>query len=324
MLIKKVYIIAALCITTVTTFVSLASAADYPTRPVSLVVPYPAGGPTDNFARALAEALSKRWLQVVNVENRTGAQEIIASTYVAKSPSDGHIIFLAADPALSMNQFAYKKLPYDPEKDFAPVTQMTTAALALVVAKEFPANTLQELVALVKRNPGKYTVGNPGSLYYVIGDFLRANGAEMPIVSYNGLAPLLPDVITGRVDVALGGVSSVGAFLTSGKLKALVFTGRQRAKQLPDVPTIAESGAANVDMTFYNGLVVRAGTPQTTIDKIATDVREIISSPSFKDKNLDPFGLELVASSPETFAKFLVENRKLQANRFKLSGLPQN
>ncbi len=321
MIFRKLFLASAL-------IASLASGAvlaqSFPSKLVTIIVPYPPGGPADTVARSLAHELGKKWLQQVIVDNRPGAAEIVAAQYAAKTTPDGHAIYFATDASLSMNQFAYKKLPYDPVQDFTPVTQLVSANIVLAVSPNFPANTIQEFLAEVRKNPGKYSFGEAGTLNYVIRDFLMTNKLEMTQIPYQGLAPLMPDLLSGRVDAAFGILSTMAPFATSGKIKAIAFTGKERSKIIPEVPTMKEAGLGELDLTHFFSLSVRAGTPADIVEKIANDTREVFSRTAYRENNLIPYGMEPVASTPAEFAQFLEGNRKMQASRFIKSGLPKN
>lgn len=299
----------------------------FPSKPVTFVVPYPAGGPIDAVARAMGQKLSERWKQTVIIDNRPGGSEVIASQVVRVAVPDGHTILVAGDPALSINQFTFKKLAYDPVHDFTPVTRLVTFNMALVVPATLPVGNLKEFVAYAKSKPGTLSFGSAGQggpVHFSYTDLASTTGIDMTFVPYTGLAPIIQDMLGGRIDATFGALSVLHPHITAGKLKALAVGGKTRSKLLPDVPTFDELGYKGIDASFYIGLAVPSKTPADVVTKIANDVREVITTPEFISKNIDLFALEVSADGPSGFAEFLVANRKHQAQRVKLSGFQAN
>jgi tripartite-type tricarboxylate transporter receptor subunit TctC len=288
-----------------------AMAQAFPSKPIRLVVPYPAGGPVDGVARGLADRLAKIWNQPVIVDNRAGANEVIAADIVAKSNADGYTILAGADPTFATNQYLFKKLPYNPRTDLVPVSRVAFVNMALIVNGSFPANNMKEFVALVKANPGKYNYSaGAGTAAHVHFDaFLRQQQLDMTHVAYRGVAPALQDLLAGQIQATMGGITTAKPHLASGKLKLLAINGNKRAKSLPDVPTFAEAGFPNTESYFYVGLAVPKGTPKNIIDAIAAANRKAVSDPTFAEKTLDPFAYEPLSETPEQFATFLTGDR---------------
>lgn len=304
-------LLRTLALSTACLLAAQAPAQTFPGKPVKLVVPYPAGGPVDGVARGLADRLAKLWNQPVVVDNRAGANEVIAADLVAKSPADGYTILVGADPTFSTNQFLFKKLPYSPLTDLVPVSRVAFVNMALIVNGNLPVSNMKEFVALVKANPGKYnySAGTGTAAHVHFDAFLRQQGLDMTHVAYRGVAPALQDLLAGQIQATMGGITTAKPHLASGKLKLLAINGNTRAKSLPDVPTFSEAGFANTEAYFYVGLAVPKGTPKETIDAIASANRKAVSDPTFAEKTLDPFAYDALSETPEQFAAFLAGDR---------------
>ena len=296
--------------------------AQYPSKPVRIVVPYTAGGPADLLVRALGQKLTDAWGQQVIVENKPGANEIIAAQDIAKSPADGYNYLLASDAVYSLNGYLYSRLPYDPLKDFAPVSRLVTANLMLVARPDFPASTPKELIDEAKKNPGKLnygTVGAGGVNHLAMAWFNTQNGLEMQPVHYKGLVNGLQDIMTSRLDVMFAVIGGAAPLIKSGKMKGLAVSGKQRHPLIPDVPTFAEAGMPNFDASFYFALAAPASTPRDMVAKMASDSAKIINTPEFKER-LTTLGFEPVGDSPQQFSAFLKQDRELAAKKVKASG----
>lgn len=315
-------LLRACIVTTACVLATQAMAQAFPTRPVKLVVPYPAGGPVDGVARGVADRLSKIWNQPVVVENKVGANEVIAADFVAKSPTDGHTILFGADPTFATNQFLFRKLPYDPVKDLVPVSRIAIVNMAIILSGTFAPNNLKEFVALVKANPGKfnYSAGAGTAAHVQFDAFLRQQGLEMTHISYKGTASALQDILSGQIQATMGGITVAKPHLASGKMKLLAINGNKRTKSLPDVPTYAEAGFPNTQAFFYVGFAVPKGTPKNIIDAITAANRKVASDPEFIEKTLDPYAYEPMSETPEQFAKFLEGDRKLAETRIREAG----
>lgn len=304
---------------------SASRAADYPAKPITVIIGYAAGGPTDVLMRAIAPRLTSEWGQQVIVDNRPGANEIIAAQLVSKAPPDGYTLLMSAEAPLTQNQFLYRKLPYNPEKDFTPITRLVSSPLVLVVNPALPVTTVEEFIALAKSRsatkPMTYaSAGAGGTLHLPMAMLATQNGATMIHVPYKGVAPLLTDVVSGQVDSAWVAVAGATPFVRDGKIKALVVDAPARARALPAVPVFSETRAQRVQADFYFALQAPAGTAPDIAEKIATSVRRILQDPAFREKYLDPFGFIVVASTPAELADYLVKDRPRQAERIKASG----
>ena len=299
-------IVAALLTTGL--FSQQAALAQYPTKPVHIVVPYPAGGAVDAFARVLTQQLSEMWGQQVVVDNRPGASTMIGAEQVAKSPPDGYTLLLTAELTLVIVPHLYEKIPYDPLRDFAPVVALVSATQALVANPSLPVKTVKDLVALAKAKPGQLTFGSfgNGSTGHLNMEVLQAmTGARFNHIPYNGAGPAMNDVIGGHIDFMLAALSIVKGNVQAGKLHMIGVGSNHRSSEFPDVPTLSESGAPGFEAKSWFGLVAPAGTPPDVIKKINQDVTRVISDHAFAEKYLAAQGLELITGTPEQFAAFV-------------------
>ncbi len=290
---------------------ALVSAQTYPSKPVRLIIPVTAGGLTDVLGRAVAQELSKSWGQPVLVENRPGASHIIATEFVTKSAPDGHTI-LMTDRAMTANPFLYRKLPYDATRDLVPVANLVNITLLLVTSPEFPANSLQEVVALARAKPGTINYGSfgKGTVTHVDMEAFAAQlGIKFTHIPYKGIADVLPALVSNQIQIALAGIPPALPLIKQGRIKALAIAGPQRSPLLPDVPTAAEAGLPALQSQSWTGFLVPAATPQTVVTKIAEDVGRIVNAPEFREKYITGVGLEPLYLTPERFADFLKSER---------------
>ncbi|HEY9279155.1 MAG TPA: tripartite tricarboxylate transporter substrate binding protein [Eoetvoesiella sp.] len=283
-----------------------AQTGQFPTKAVRIVVVYPPGGGIDLIARTLARHLNDLWQVPVVVENRAGAGTTLGSADVAKSDADGYTL-LMTDVSFAIAPSLYKSLPYDAIKDFSPISLINLVTDIMVVNPQVPANTVQELVALAKKEPGKlvYASAGNGTLNHLSMEMFKSmTGTQMVHVPYRGALAALNDVIAGRGQVYVGALVSTVPQINAGKLKAIAVTGSHRSELLPDVPTVMESGLPNYDIASWYGLLAPAGTPAAIIEQINREVVKIVSQPEFRRLLVDN-GNELVASTPKEFAEFL-------------------
>jgi tripartite-type tricarboxylate transporter receptor subunit TctC len=287
--------------------------AQYPVKPVRIVVPYPPGGAVDSFARVLTQHLSEVWGEPVVVENRPGASTMIGAEQVAKSPADGYTLLLTAELTLVTLQHLYEKVPYDPLKDFAPITALVSATQALVADPSLPVKTVNDVVALAKAKPGEMTygsfgIGSTGHLNMEV--FQAMTGTRFNHIPYNGAGPAMNDVVGGHVSLMFAALSIVKGSVDAGKLRMIGVGSDRRSKEFPDVPTISESGVPGFEAKSWFGLVAPAGTPPEIIKKINQDVTKVISDPAFARQYLDAQGLEPITGTPEEFAAFIRAEKK--------------
>jgi tripartite-type tricarboxylate transporter receptor subunit TctC len=304
-------------------FCTTAFAQSYPSKPVRIVVPYTAGGPADLLVRGLGQKLSDGWGQQIIVENKPGANEIIAAQDIAKSPADGYNFLLASDAVFALNTYLYSKLPYDPVKDFVPVSKLVNANLMIVARPDFPAASVKELVDYAKKNPGKLNYGSVGAggvNHLAFAWFNTMNGLEMQHVPYKGLVQGLGDIMTSRLDVMFAVIGGAAPHLKAQKMKGIAVSGKARNPLIPEVPTFAEAGMPAFDASFYFALAAPAGTPREIVAKMAADSAKIVQAAEFKEKFLNNLGFEAVGDTPEQFAAFLKGDRETAAKKVKASG----
>ena len=269
-----------------------AQAQLWPQRPVRVIAPYAAGGNSDGMARIVAQRLTDAFGQTFVVENRLGANGAIATEAVARSPADGYTLLWGATPPLTINP-ALTKVNYDPIKDFAPISVVAVNAFVLVVNKSFPPKTVAEFIAYVRAQPTKlaYAEGSAGSLTHLtMALFLKRADLQMTNVSYRGNAPALTDVVAGHLPTMFSNISDAMPQAATGSIRLLAVSSKARAPQLPDVPTIAESGFPDFNVLTWNGLMAPAGTPHDIVDKIAAEVGRAVKDPQFAAR-LDQYGL---------------------------------
>ena len=312
-----------LCAVAGLAFAGAAQAQGYPTKPIRIVLPYSAGGPADVMVRAISQKLGDSWGQPFIVDNKPGANEIIAADIVAKSPGDGYTFLVASDGAYSLNQNLYPKIPYDPVKDFVPVAKLAVGNLMLVTRPDFPAANVKEFIEQVKRNPGKFNYGSIGAggvNHLASAWFNSINGLQMEHVAFKGLPPAVQELMAGRIDAMFAVTGGVAPFLETNKIKALAVSGRNRQPAAPNVPTFAEVGYPAFDASYYFGVVAPKGTPPEISARFARDLSQVINTAEFKSKYLQPLGFEAVGDTPEQFAAFLKSDRELGAQKVKVSG----
>jgi tripartite-type tricarboxylate transporter receptor subunit TctC len=279
-------------------------AQTYPARTVTIVVPVAPGGVSDTLARALAQRLAPALGQQVVIENRGGAAHTIGAAAVAKAAPDGHTLLLTEGTALIPN--LYKSLPYDPEKDLAPVSGLITINQGVVVNPALPVNNVAELVALAKSRPQGLSYANFGAGGQLNMAMLQtATGAKFVGVPYRGSGPAMNDVIAGHVPMIVASVGIVAPQARAGKVKLLAVTGSKRVPQLPDVPTIAEGGWPTFESTFWFGLFAPGGTPNAIVAKVNEAVQRILADAEFRQRSLDPYMFAPLAGSPAQFAEFI-------------------
>lgn len=270
----------------VLTGASLAAIAQpYPTKPVTVVIPFPVGGHVDRVARGFADHLAAEWQQPVVIEARPGAASTIASAYVARSPADGHVLYLANLSALTQSASVYPNLPYDVNRSFAAIATIDRSYAILVARPQFKANTVAELIALAKASPGKLNYGSSGQggpIHVGTEKFNRMTGIDVLHVPFSGTAPALQAVMSGDVDFVFADASAL-PLVASGRLKAIAVGGKKRWSILPDVPTVAESGPADYTLDSLEVLVAPAGTPAAVIDKIHAMVAKVMRKPAVVD-----------------------------------------
>ena len=289
---------------------SLAAAAavaqSYPAKPVRVIAPFTTGSAADALARIIGQKLSDAWGQQIVVDNRTGANTIIGSEAVAKSPADGYTLLLT-NITLAINPALYAKMPYDAIKDFAPVSLTAAILVALVVHPSLPVKSVKELIALAKTHPGQinYASGGNGSAQHLPMEMLKvATGINLVHVPYKSLGPAFNDVLGGQVPVMFTGVSNVVPLLHTGRLRVLAIGSAKRSPSLPEVPTMAEAGVRGFNFDAWARYLVPAGTPPEVIAKLHIDITRALNSAGVPEK-LTALGFDSVGGSPEQFAALI-------------------
>jgi tripartite-type tricarboxylate transporter receptor subunit TctC len=279
-------------------------AQDYPTRPITLVVPYAAGGGNDLLARIAGEKMSKTLGQQVVIENRAGAGGSTATRAVARSAPDGYTLVIGGTGTLAINPTLYQNVGYDPRKDFAPVGLIGTSALVVLVNPNLPAHSIAELIALAKKEPGKLNYASAGvgsGIHLGTVLFEMMAGVKLTHVPYRGSAPALTDLIGGHVSVYFSSLPPAVGLVGEGKLRALAVTGSKRSDAFPGLPTVAEAGLPGFEAVLHYGIVAPAGTPRPIIDKLSAALRKAVAAPDTKER-MAKDGTEPLLSTPEQYA----------------------
>jgi tripartite-type tricarboxylate transporter receptor subunit TctC len=289
------------------TFAGISAAQTFPSRPITLVVPFPPGGVTDPVARFVGQKVSESVGQPVVVENKPGAGGLIGAETVKKAAADGYTLFMGHSGTHAVNPSLYSKLPYDPVKDFVPITLMISTAHILVVPAASPANSVSELVAMAKSRPAGlvYASQSVGAGGHLLGEMLKTRtGANLHHVPYKGSAPAIQDILAGRVDLFFDAPITSGPHVREGKLKLLAAASTKRLRWFPDTPTMAEAGYPGVELDFWFGLFAPTGTPQAALHKLHEEFVKALRNPEVVKRFTDQ-GLDVVTNTPEEFAALI-------------------
>ena len=281
-------------------------AADYPDHPVKVIVPFAAGGPTDVMARLVAQKLSEELKQQFYVENRPGAGGNIGMAEAGRAKPDGYTL-LVASSSYVVNPSLYVKAPYDPYKDFAPITLAAASPNILVVNSSFPAKSVKELIDLVKKEPGKYTIANPGigTTPQLAAELFKLSlQLDATSVPFGGAAPAIQSAISGHTPIAFSALPPTSPQVKAGTLRGLAVTSAKRSDALPDVPTLAEAGVPEQESETMQGVFAPAGTPKAIIDRLNKEITKAMALPDVKDKCAQ-LGFDPVANSPEEFTAYI-------------------
>ena len=288
-------------------------AQTWPSKPVRLVVPFPAGGSTDIVARLIAERLAQSLQQPVVIDNRAGAGGTTGSDLVAKAPADGSTVLMGTSSTHAIAGSLYAKLPYDAARDFAPITLLGTATILLVVHPSLPVASVRELVALARSKPGGLSYGSTGngSVSHLTAEHFKSMaGVQMQHVPYKGDAPMTLDLVAGRIDLAFGTAVAFLPHVQSGKLRALAVTNARPSPVMPDLPTVAASGLPGFEALQWFGLLAPAGTPPDILARLHDEVARILRQNDVRER-LQGLGMDIVGDGPQAFAGFMqAENQK--------------
>jgi tripartite-type tricarboxylate transporter receptor subunit TctC len=297
-------------------------AQEWPTRAVKLIVPYPPGGGVDLLARALAQRLSNVWQQPVTVDNKPGANTLIGTEAVARS-NDGHTLLFTTDATFTINPHLYSKLPYELDKDFAPIIQLVSFSQLLVANSSLPANSLAELIGLAKNKPASlsYASYGAGSQPQLAMETLKQKaGIFILHIPYRGIPQAIAAVVGGEVPLTWSGIPSARPHIASKRIKAFAYGGKTRSPAFPDVPTVSELGFAEVDANVWVGLFGTATMAATTISKVQRDVTAILQDLEFRSKEIDAKGYDLVAAGPAEFRRHIRNELASRAAPIRYSG----
>jgi tripartite-type tricarboxylate transporter receptor subunit TctC len=301
----------------------LTGVQSYPAKAVRLIVPFPPGGGTDFVARTLQTRLAEALGQQIIIDNRAGATGIVGTELGAKAPPDGYTLTMATGATISANMALFPKLPYDPPKDFVPITLIASQPNVLAVHPSLPAKTVRDLIAIAKSRPGQlsYASSGSGSSHHLSGELLKImSGINIVHVPYKGTGPAIIDAVGGHVEVIFSGIAAILPQVKSGKLRALAVTQAQRSAILPALPTIAESGLPGYEITSWHGMLAPAGTPQAIVLRVRNSVVKALESADVRERFASQ-GAEAVGLTPEAFAKFMHADIAKIAKLIKAAGI---
>jgi tripartite-type tricarboxylate transporter receptor subunit TctC len=318
---RLVQIALAACLT----FAALGGAhaqANYPNKPIRLIVPFPPGGGTDILSRLIANKLTETVGWQIVIDNRGGAGGNIGLQAAAQAAPDGYTMVMGQTSNLAINPSLYSKLPYDPVRDFIPVSLVSASPVALVVSQKSPYKTLGDFVAAAKAKPGQLTFGSPGSgtVAHLTGElFQRTAGIKFVHIPYKGAAQALPDLLGGRIDIYSGSLETAMPHMKAGTIRALAITSQQRASAAPDVPTVSESGYKGFEATTWFGILVAKGTPEAIVNRLTAEITKVLQLPDVKQRMGATGGLP-VKTGPKEFAALLKSDIQRWSRIVKESG----
>jgi tripartite-type tricarboxylate transporter receptor subunit TctC len=300
-----------------------AAAQSYPAKPVRVITANSAGGTSDIFVRALGDELQKRWGQPLLVENRSGGAMNIAGRACAEAPNDGYAICILPNEVLTLNQFVYKSIPFDPEKDFDPITKAFINTQVMVVSSALNVSSLPELAALSKAKPGTLSYSALAiPMQITIENWKKTSGADLVHVPTRGGPDIVNGLLTGTTPIAIVGLPNFIPYIRDGRVKALAVDSEKRSALFPDVPTLRELGFPNLAPVYF-GFVTPAGTPKAAIAKLHDDISRIGNDPAFRQRRLIDIGIEPVFDTPEHFGRYLKEQRANSERLIRESGFQQ-
>lgn len=300
MKLPKILLAIANCLM-IASFASIVAAQSWPTKPIRIVLGFPPGGATDILSRDFAAKLAEELKQQVIIENKPGAGGTIGADIAAKAPADGYTLTIGTSSNHAIAVSLYKKLPYDPIKDFAPITMLAVSQNVVVINPGVPANNIKELVAYAKANPGKLNFGSSGNgtISHLTGEmFNTLNGTQITHIPYKGSAFVFPDLLSGQISVMYDSTISIGSLVKSGKVKALAVTGAKRSQLVPELPTVAESGYPGFESTNWFGFFAPAATPRDILIKLNAAAVKVLAAPDLQAR-FALQGAEIVANKPD-------------------------
>ena len=315
-------VVLVACLAAALAATSPALAQAFPTKPAKLVVPFPPGGPLDATGRLIAQHLTERWGQSVVGENKPGAGGNIGADFVAKSPPDGYTVVMGALSTHAVNPSLYARMPYDAQKDFAPITLIAITPNVLVVNPDLPVHSVKELIAYAKARPGKLSFGSGsiGSAGHLAGELFKVDaGIDMVHVPYKGAAPATQALLAGDTQLMFDNLANAMAQVKAGKLRALAVTTAERSKLAPELPTMAEAGLPGFDISTWYGLFAPAGTPPDIVNQWNADVTAMLRTPAMRERLLAQ-GAEPAPDTPAEFARFVAAEAAKYARIVKASG----
>jgi tripartite-type tricarboxylate transporter receptor subunit TctC len=303
---------------------SLAVAQDYPSRPITFVLPAPPGGATDAIARVLADEMGKSMKQTIIVDNKAGAGGMLGTQAVARANPDGYTVLVAHSSPIAYAPYMFAKVPYDVQRDLAHITEICSASLVFTVTKEVPAKTMKEFIAWAEKNRGKVNYGSfgSGSSSHLLNAYLsESRKLDMSHVAYKGEAPMAQDMLGGQIHLGIGTLGTMGPHIATGQLRALAVIGEERLKDLPDVPTMAEAGLPDAEYKLLGGLVMMApaGTPAPVLARLEKEARAAIQSPPLKAR-FQVYGLVGMGNSAAEFRRNLEASAPIIQKLIKVSG----
>jgi tripartite-type tricarboxylate transporter receptor subunit TctC len=301
----------------------IANADNYPSKPIKIIVPFAAGGSMDTLARLFGEKLKQAWGQPVIVDNRPGATGIIGTTLAAQAPADGYTLLMVASATMAINPSVFRKLPYDPLKDFAPIMLFVDAPILLVAHPSVRAQSVKELIALAKAQPGELSFASAGngSSQHLAGELFKSMaGIDITHVAYKGSTPAIADLLGGQVSLMFDVMPTVIGHVKAGKLKAIAAAGAKRSPLLPEIPTVAEAGLAGYEAHSWYGIAAPAKTPPALIDKLHAQFKQALRTPQMRNRLLE-LGLEPVGNTPQEFSALIRSEQARYAKLVKISGV---
>lgn len=315
------YVLVAAGLASVSVAAAPGAPAAYPTKPIRLIVPLTAGGPTDLAARIIAVPLGEALGQQVIVDNRPGAGGNIGAEIAAKSPADGYTLFMGTSGPLSINSSLYAKLAYNPLKDFAPVIQIASAPFVVIVNPALPVRNVKELIALAKAKPGQLNYGSvPGSASHLSTELFKMMAhVDIVHVPYKGAAPATSDVIAGQIQMSFASTPGAVPMVKAGKVRPLAVTSTKRVAKLPDVPTLAESALPGYEASVWYGVVAPTGTPRQIVQRLNREIAKVLANPVHHER-LVAADFEPTTGTPEQFAAFIRNETAKWAKVVKASG----